>query len=293
MPQFISKLQHKYYEKGEYADEKVRTLQDTLQLIKDFPWDRERGVDVQLTGPSVVIQDENTNYLKVALYFNGKYCLYYFDCDHHLYEFHTSELNDIYELVTKFFDGQINLQKFEKHTLSIGVHKHFESIAFDYTVSSSKFYFQLFFITLAFLAPLILTSRILFTRKISEVYPILVFVVCFSLFFLYLLVLMLKKYSKFKNMYLNISCGNDVFKFGDGETITEYNKADIAKINIYGKPGSNSMLTIIEINFNDGTRLEFPTFLIDSITFIAKFHDQTKYEYVINRSQINSKMWNY
>jgi hypothetical protein len=293
MPQFISKLQHKYYEKGEYADEQICTLQDTLQLIKDFPWDRERGVDVQLTGPSVVIQDKNTNYLKVALYFNGKYCLYYFDCDHHLYEFHTPDLKDVYELATGFFNGQIDLQKFEKHTLNIGAHKHFESIAFDYTISFSKFYFQLILIIGGCLGPLILTSGILFTKKISEVFPILIFVVCFGLFFLYMLVLMLKIYSKSKNMYLNISCGNNVFKFGDGETITEYNKADIAKINIYGKPGSASILTIVEVNFNDGTQFKFPALLIETMTFVDKFHGQTKYEYVINRSQMNGEMWNY
>jgi hypothetical protein len=77
MPEFISKIQYKTYEKGEFSDEKVRNVEETLSLIKEFPWNEQRGVDVQPTGPSVTIQDEYVNYLKVGLYFNGKFCLYY------------------------------------------------------------------------------------------------------------------------------------------------------------------------------------------------------------------------
>jgi lipase chaperone LimK len=54
MPEFISKVQHKTYEKGEFSDEKVRTLQETIELIKAFPYDDERALtSVELTGPSV------------------------------------------------------------------------------------------------------------------------------------------------------------------------------------------------------------------------------------------------
>jgi hypothetical protein len=37
MLEFISKLQYKTYEKGEFSDENRRSLEETLQLIKDFP----------------------------------------------------------------------------------------------------------------------------------------------------------------------------------------------------------------------------------------------------------------
>jgi hypothetical protein len=292
MPQFISKLQHKYYEKGEYSDEQIRTLQDTLQLIKDFPWDRERGVDVQLTSPSVVIQDENTNYLKVAIYYNSKYCLYYFDRDHHLYEFHTPDLKDVYELVTGFFNEQIDLQKFEKHTLNIGTHKHFESMAFDYTISHSKFYFQLM-LMLPAVAFMLISASLSAKGAIRYDYAFLGFAMISGLLFFYLVSLMIKVYVKSKNLYLSISCGNDVFKFGNGETITEYNKTDIDKVIIYGKPGSTSVLTIIEINFKDGSQIKFPSLLIYPMTFIGKFHDQVKYEYLFSKSQINNAIWNY
>jgi hypothetical protein len=57
MAEFISKLQYKTYEKGEFSDEKARSLEETIQLIKNFPWEEQRGGDVQLTGPSVTIQN--------------------------------------------------------------------------------------------------------------------------------------------------------------------------------------------------------------------------------------------
>ena len=70
MPDFISKLQYKNYEKGEFSDEKVRGLDETIQLIKNFPWTKQRGVDVQLTGPSVTIQNEYAEYLKTRASFS-------------------------------------------------------------------------------------------------------------------------------------------------------------------------------------------------------------------------------
>jgi hypothetical protein len=88
MPEFISKLQHNTYEKGEFSDEQPRDLEETINLIKDFPWDAERTLtDIQLTGPSVTILDNDLNYLKLGLYFGGKFCVYYLDKDNHLYEY--------------------------------------------------------------------------------------------------------------------------------------------------------------------------------------------------------------
>ncbi|QEC79944.1 hypothetical protein [Mucilaginibacter ginsenosidivorax] len=85
MPQFISKLQRNTYEKGEFSDEQPRNLDETIQLIKDFPWDLERPLtDIQLTGPSVTIQDAELNYLKLGLYFGGKFCVYYLDKDNQI-----------------------------------------------------------------------------------------------------------------------------------------------------------------------------------------------------------------
>ena len=140
MPEFISKLQHKTYEKGEFSDEKVRSLDETIKLIKTFPWDAERTLtDVQLTGPSVTIRDEDINYLKVGLYFNGKYCLYYLDSDNHLYEYHAPDIDDACIKVADFFNASLDLQKFEKHFLNVGNKAYFDTNYFEYRESRGAF----------------------------------------------------------------------------------------------------------------------------------------------------------
>ncbi|SDH12403.1 hypothetical protein ACRQ5D_22375 [Mucilaginibacter sp. P25] len=114
MLQLISKLQHNTYKKGEYSDEEYRNLDDTIQLIKDFPWDAERALtDIQLTGPSVTIQDNDLNYLKLGLYFNSKFCVYYLDIDNHLYEYHAPNVEEACNLVKDFFG-----QALEQHIMT-------------------------------------------------------------------------------------------------------------------------------------------------------------------------------
>lgn len=295
MPEFISKLQHKNYEKGEFSDEKTRTLEETLSLIKNFPWDQERGVDIQLTGPSVTIQDENGNYLKVALYFNGKFCLYYLDNDNHLYEYHTPDLDDADNVVSDFFDGQIALQKFEKHLFSIGNRSHFEDASFDFTISTSKFYLRLFLTclllgVLAFstIMTVLLPSPIMFRILFVLLMLLIILLGSFSVYFL------IKVYSKSKNMFLRISCGNNTFQFSNYDSITTYNKSDIVEINIYGNRNSKSspILNIIEITFNNDTQIKFPGLLIDPFLLTLKFSD-TKFNFIEKSSEIRKALWNY
>ncbi|MFI5138389.1 MAG: hypothetical protein ACHQIM_11245, partial [Sphingobacteriales bacterium] len=232
MPEFISKLQYKTYEKGEYSDEKVRSLEQTIELIKSFPWEEQRGVDVQLTGPSVTTQDEYGNYLKAGLYFNGKFCLYYFDCDHHLYEYHAPDLEHVYSTVTNFFNGEIDLQKFEKNIFSLGAKNHLENASFDYSISVSKYFFRLFLTILALLMMAIpmtllisLDGPILFKIIFLSFSSLILLLGFYSLFFI------IKIYLKSKNMFLHLSMGNNEFKFSNNDGFNDYNKSDIGEIN--------------------------------------------------------------
>src|SRR5579875_2557486 len=135
MADYISKVQHKTYEKGEFSEEKARTLADTIELIRSFPWDQERPLtSVELTGPSITIQDEDVNWLKVGLYFNGKFCLYYLDNNNHLYEYHAPNLDDAINMVTDFFNKQLVLQKFEKHFFSVNKRHYFSTGLFYYHI---------------------------------------------------------------------------------------------------------------------------------------------------------------
>jgi hypothetical protein len=295
MPEFISKLQYKTYEKGEYSDEKARGLDETLPLIKNFPWDEQRGADVQLTGPSVTVQDEYSNYLKAGLYFNGKFCLYYFDCDHHLYEYHTSDLNDVLSIVTEFFNGQINLEKFEKNLFSIGSIKHFENASFEYRVNALSFYSRLIF-SIIFLFFMIISALITIVLN-SPIFLKVVFLpfnLSVSGLIIYSIFLQMKYYVKSRNMMLNISSGIQVFQFGNDDEMVNYNKGDISVINIFGRYSSKGtpILNVIEVDFINGSKIKFPGLIIDPLEFETKFTNINIQRFQ-KSGEIRKSMWDY
>jgi len=274
MPEFISKLQHKTYEKGEFSDEKVRALDETIELIKTFPWENERTLtDIQLTGPSVTVQDEYVNYLKIGLYFNGKFCLYYLDCDNHLYEHHVVEMTEVINVVTGFFNGRIALQDFEKHIFNIGNKAHFNTNYFEYReklwrvlmLTGMLLFYGVFFI---------IANTALFTTNTPgflRVMFVLITVLYYSL--------LGKIYYNAiinRNNYLQISKGNDIFSFGyNQQEINTYNKNDISEIVTYVSRGSRNpnFVEAYEIKFKDGSSIKFSNMLIPYAAFHTKFSD--------------------
>ncbi|WP_428329319.1 hypothetical protein [Mucilaginibacter sp.] len=294
MPDFISKLQHNTYEKGEFTDEQSRSLADTLEIIKTFPWDKERTLtDIQLTGPSVTIQDDMGNYLKIGLYFGGKYCLYYLDTDNHLYEYHLPELKDVYTVVTDFFSGQIDLGKFEKHFLSMGSKSHFQNASFEHTINT--FAFAMRFVSSIFLLLLMIgsVSTLIISKPpavVGIIFPIFLLAICMLV--IYTLYLTLRFYNRSKNMYLNLSQGNPIFQFGDNDEVREYNKGDISNINVYGPYSTKGtpILNIMEIVFKDGSGIKLPGMLIDPLVFISKFKD-IKTEFFSKQAEVQKSRW--
>lgn len=291
MPEFISKVQHDNYEKGEFSDEKVRNLEETIELIRSFPFDAERNLtDIQLTGPSVTIQDGYVNYLKVGLYFNGKFCVYYLDNNNHLYEYYVLSVDEACNLVTDFFTETLDLSKFEKQLFKIGSRKHFENGNFDYAINPSKFYLRFIF-TLLFGLPFFFSGIAL-----TQIEPFLIkysFILAWFLLtcqFVYILFLIIGYYLKSKNMFLHLSAGDNSFQFGIGDEIKDYNKSDITHINIYRCRRSRKVVlfdpvfNVVEIKFNDNSTIEFPGFLIDQISFQKKFpNNQTTIIYQISK----------
>jgi hypothetical protein len=292
MPQFISKLQHKSYEKGEFSEEQERTLEETLSLIKTFPWDEERPLtDVQLTGPSVTIQNKNGEYLKVGLYFNGKFCLYFLNKGNHVYEYHAPDIDGACGFVSDYFNNQLDLQKFEKHLFDISANKHFENKDFDYTINLYDFYLRLILTT--GLSLFIVTLTIFIIIKSPSLLIIVLFI---SLSFLTLIApyITLKFYLRSKNMVLHISKGHEEFQFGDIDEVQTYLKSDITKISIYGSrnsKGSHSF-NIIEIHFKDETQIEFPGWLIDPFLLESKFQN-INLNFIQKSSTIRKRMWNF
>jgi len=273
MPELISKVQYKTYEKGEFSVQKARNLDETITLIKDFPWDAERTLtDIQLTGPSVTIQDNDLNYLKIGLYFNSKYCLYYLDNENHLFEYHANDMEDTCKVVTDFFEGSLDLQPFEKHFFNVGNLAHFITNYFEYREKPWRILMLTGFLLVYGIGFAFADVAI---SKLKEGY-LIVIIVLISAFFYYILgKIYFAAFMNRKN-YLQLSKGNDVFSFGFNEdTINTYNKKDIDQIIIYRSGGNRNpnLISVYEIYFKDGRMIKFSNMLISDIYFAGKFPD--------------------
>lgn len=282
MPEFISKVQHNNYEKGEFSEEKVRSRNETLDLVKNFPFDVERSLtEIKLTGPSVTIQDEDLNYLKVGLYFNGKLCIYYLDKDNHLYECYVLDIDAACELVKDFFNGTLDLSKFDKHLFNIGNQANFVTNYFEYRENI----WRILFINSLLIAygSIFIIGAIGSAVKISLLAssPLLFFGALFCLFIgriFYNAVVS-------RHNYLQISKGNNVFYFGYNEDdIKGYNKLDIDHIVSYERnTGSRNpnFVSAYEMVFKDGSSLKFSNMLIPGTTLLSKFTDKMDNNYVV------------
>jgi len=269
MLQLISKLQHNTYEKGEFSDEQPRDLDETIQSVKDFPWDAERALtDIQLTGPSVTIQDDDLNYLKLGLYFNGKFCVYYLDRDNHLYEYHAKTIDEACGLVTDFFNQTLNLSLFEKHLFNIGNKPHFITNDFIYRVKPFRTIAPIALLSAYVLLILYIISQGGFnpTNKAIPMVALL-FIVSIGILIGYMVFMTMSG----RNQYLQISRGNNQFFYGmDEQHIMAYNKADIEEI--IHKQSRN--MTDVEIRFKNGEIIK-PTMLISDVDFIQKFPEKS------------------
>lgn len=269
MLQLISKLQHNTYEKGEYSDEQPRTLDETIQLIKAFPWDAERALtDIQLTGPSVTIQDNDLNCLKLGLYFNGKFCIYYLDKENHLFEYHAATIEEACNLVNNFFEQTLNLKPFDKHLFNIGNKAHFVTNDFIYRVNPLRVIASV--AALSIYALSVIYSIVYGDHHSAESpFPGMTFVFI-------ALIGVLIGYIAFINMsgrhqYLQISRGNNQFLYGlDEQHIMTYYKTDIEEI-IHTQSRNMSN---IQIRLKNGEIIK-PTMLITDLNLLQKFPEKS------------------
>jgi hypothetical protein len=291
MPDFISKLQYKNYEKGEFSDEKVRGLTETIQLIKNFPWTEQRGVDVQLTGPSVTIQNEYAEYLKLGLFFNGKFCLYYYDRNDHLFELHEPTLDAACDIVTDFFNGCLNEGTFDRHFFNIGSKSHFENGLFEYQVN--KLWMTIYMVLAFSFACLFFVFLVAFfyIKDMPEpfvILPLSIELLCWPTF-----IFMIRMYLKTKDMFLYISSGKADFQFWHDGILNDYNKEDVVQLNTYGQTSRSSRIfNLMELVFKDGTTLIVPGILIDPLTFALKFPSLTV-NYKDGYYLFSKFFWNY
>lgn len=275
MAELISKLQYKTCEDGEYYDEKPRNLEETIELVKNFPWVREQYADLGLTGPSITIQDKKGNFLKAGIYYGGRFSLYYLDANGHYYAHTNIAIEKVYNAVIAFFNDNLVLDSFEKHSFQSGKKKYFTTSSFEYRLSFWKvlllniwwFFYLLFFSVIAFVG----------LHKDGSPFYFLFIIVAFL--FGYVAFNIFEKYYQNRKQYLKISRGESLFWFGNApDEILPYNKADIEGIICYSRKNFNDpyIVEVFEIKFKNGESIAFTNALISYLTLNDKFSDKWK-----------------
>jgi hypothetical protein len=274
----ISKVQFKRSEKGEFHDIASRSLDETISLIFNYPWDTERNVvSVELTCPSVTIEHSVGTFLKIGPYFSGKFSLYYLDASNSVYLKTANTLEDAVVWVKAYFEQNGKLNWSEKYGFTFRPASHFRTKTFEYTVDKRSIFtflkfpifISLFFVFICLfkylerpesfhvLAPVVTALSLLLIAGPS-VY----------LFFNYL--------SVEKDSYLQISRGHDEVVYGKIDKKKSFSKLDIAKIDAYSVRNSRSLWSECEvflISFNNGERIQLTSLLIDGETLRSKFPD--------------------
>ena len=141
MTQLISRLQYKNFESGEFIEIAERNYDETIELIEKFPWNDQRDkIVIDLTNPSVTIEGKNNDFLKVALFFNQKYVLHYFDENQVLYTKSFTNLKDGYEWINNFFiQSKFDTNELKKETTWLQHNlKHFVTQNFRYVLTTKS-----------------------------------------------------------------------------------------------------------------------------------------------------------
>ncbi len=272
--QFVSKLQYKDCEPGEFFDSAMRTFDDTVSLIKEFPWALQREyTPVQLTCPSVTIKHSNGTYLKLGPFYNGKFTLYLLVRSGKVLHKVFVKLDDCIAVISDYFAGNdISTGFSEMHFISHRK-KHFVTEKFEYVVSGKRILQFLFFpeiFLLVYFGLTIITASHGGTHQLEGL--------LFGLGLMALLVgpnwyLFFNYFNDCKDIYLRMSRGHQKFLFRTKTDMEEFDKADIEKVFIYMNTASRSLIhgyCIYEICFLNGYRIRISCLLMNEYQFRGK-----------------------
>ena len=286
MTKLVSKVQYKRSEKGEFHDVAERTLEDTITLMLNYPWNTERSLaSIELTCPSVTIEHPNRTYLKVGPYFSGKFSLYYLDTNNKVYIHTVNALEDVCNWVESYYEQEGQLLGFENYSFTINPITHFQTDPFEYTIDIKAI--STFFIFLIWVIPVTLIMGWLKQLDRPDGYNFLAglgFTSVILLLFSPIIYLFFDYLSADRNHYLQISKGHDEFVFGTEESKKLYHKKDIAEINVYGtnrypleerrhKRRSWTECEVFIITFKNAEQIRFTSLLISSNKLKRKFPD--------------------
>jgi len=274
----IVKVQYKDFEPGEFTDAANRSCEECIRLIEDFPWGDQRDhLKVGLTNPSVTVEDTAGNYLKLAVFYNDKYVLHYYNNKRQLFTKSFADFHDAYPYLQRFYkDEPFDTKDFRlEHTWMQKTKNHFLSDDFRYLLFGKKLAFYL--LTRSgpiFLIPLVIALDFLLNDSKAHGNPVMIF------FFAAFLILALLNLRIFLNYYhfakgklLIMSRGNDLFWFGSPDNPEQFDKKEIIKVKIHDARGGRNLFSgyaWVEIEFRQHRYLAIPNLLIDDQDLAAK-----------------------
>lgn len=276
MKTIISKIQYRNFEPGEYVEEKVRTLEESIRLIKDFPWEVQRvNNPIGITNPSITFEDADGNFLKVAPYYNKRFAVYFLKDKKFLYVKNGVESDEVNNIIRIFFDEiPFDTSTFSRKTsFFTNSKKQFYLNDFKYEIKGPFYFLDNFFYSNSFFTLIYATACFFIfifhkeTRqdKIGALICFIGFIVAACLAKLYF-------YASAKGKTLILSKGNDTFQYGDKDNLATFNKQKIASIIIPpAKRGLGFDSHVYKILFQDGSYLVIPDIILPPFKFSGKF----------------------
>jgi hypothetical protein len=283
--QLISKVQYKNYEPGEFTEREERSYEETIRLIEEFPWSQfSDHLQVGLTNPSITIEGEAHHFVKLTLYYNGSFVLYYLDDAHHLYQKSFPGYELAYPYIKSFFaDSLLDTAGMELQQFWIqGKSAHFDDRDFRYTLTWPKI---IFYSSLSGGYLVILCAMMLATLVGGIAVHKAFFIVSLVLVFMVLLMTLtlaqlINHFRAVIGKELILSKGKDIFYFGKTGQPEEWDKKNIVSIVDFSPSAQRSSkygrFVRIDIRSADSATartvpIYIPSVLISEIDLLAKF----------------------
>ncbi|MFM2385945.1 MAG: hypothetical protein RL660_702 [Bacteroidota bacterium] len=281
MRQLISKLQYNNFEHGEFVDAQLRTYEETIALIENFPWREQREkIEIGLTGPSVIIEGDDGSYLKYACYYNKQYALYYYNSRKELFVKSLNNSADAKAYIAAYFtQDEFDVSAFRKeNTFARNISKHFISKSFKYTTSTKSNF--VFFVHQTIL-DLISVAIICYCSTLGQSFENINFIGLAALIFIVLLVvgfwtkliLFIEHQRIARGKCLILSKGSSTFSYGDEFDMSVYDKSFIREYIIKQKQGQRSFtrgFALTGLILKDGSVIKLPNLLISEDEVIEK-----------------------
>jgi hypothetical protein len=270
-----TKLQFKDFEPGEFANEKQRTCEETIELIAGFPWQEQREhLSIGLTNPSITIEGRSGDFLKLATYYHGKFILYYLDGEQHLYTHSFVDLADSYPFMRSFFNGEFETSGFQSQRTPFANNRlHFTTRTFTYTMQTGSTLALLSFVVLY--CSVVSAAAVLVIVRPHNPMAVKLVMLLIGLFSLGMAITLIAQfanhYRSSKGRILTISRGCPTFYFGSIDRPAAFDKNDIQEIMGYGGYKGADGLKRTEIVFKDGRSVDISGLILAPFRLKDKF----------------------